>query len=88
MITGNEPAMPSYSMYDEEGELVNIYQSGVTTGRTYGLTIRQQFAMAAMQGLASTLSGQCDVKPLVAETLAKEAVLCADALIAELNKTA
>lgn len=46
------------------------------------LTRREQFAMAAMQGL---LAGPLVYKPsLVA--MAEEAVECADALIAELSK--
>lgn len=73
MITGNEPAFPMD--FSREGYKMNE-----------GLTIRQQFAMAAMQGILTTLSGSYDIKRDTAEALAKEATICADALIAELNK--
>lgn len=52
-----------------------------------GLTIRQQFAMAAMQGLLSgnaTYNGGTNNR----ELLVKDAIAHADALIAELNKIA
>lgn len=45
------------------------------------LTIRQAFAMAAMQGLLAT-------DAFFAQEAAEAAVQCADALIAELNKEA
>lgn len=48
---------------------------------SHGLTIRAHFAAMAMQGI---ISQACD--PITDEEVAKRAVWCADALIAELNK--
>ena len=67
-ITGNEPAMPIVTT-PETNEMVT------------GLTIRQQFAMAAMQGISAR-----NVNYSPAEMSAK-AVQYADALINELNKS-
>lgn len=67
-ITGNEPANPIIYRINE-----NVHT---------GLTIRQQFAMAAMQGILSTpqgLDSELDV--------ARKSVRYADALINELNKS-
>ncbi|NEM96191.1 hypothetical protein [Pontibacter burrus] len=78
-ITGNEPAYPLASE-----ELSDRFHEGIDN--LSGLTIRQQFAMAAMQGLCATTGPDKEVSQNLAQTFAKEAVLCADALIAELNK--
>lgn len=66
-----------------------------TQSYTTGMTIRQQFAMAAMQGLIcqanSSESAQdkytCNGGRVEPTTLAKCSVEMADALIAELNKS-
>lgn len=75
MITGNEPSYPIKKH---------------TTADAPGLTIRQQFAMAAMQGMLSNSYGyDSGVKPysmMSYKELAENAVTAADALIAELNK--
>ena len=71
MITGNEPAMPT--------KHYNI--NGSMDKQCEGLTIRQQFAMYALNGILAsngTTYSSSDIK---------EAVYCADALIAELNRT-
>jgi len=87
-ITGNEPAMPIYS-----AEGLPSYTSMMNKGNpeATGLTIRQQFAMAAMQG---ALSNSIDTNGLYElpsamrpVEIANWAVLCADALINELNKS-
>lgn len=76
MITGNEPAnaivIPSYENTSIEG----------------GLTIRQEFAAMAMQGLFSSMNRD-DFPPNLenVEYCAKLGVTAADALIKELNKT-
>jgi hypothetical protein len=87
-ITGNEPAMPvSETEKDRLDKNPNISYPG--------LTIRQQFAMAAMQGLISQAQSSeaaqdkytCNggwVEPI---TICKNAVIFADALIDELNRT-
>jgi hypothetical protein len=87
MITGNEPAMPAKGeRYDEMlGDIPAYYT---------GLTIRQQFAAMAMQGI---LANEELRMKLIADSrlekewdltfcVAKEAVIQADALITELNK--
>jgi len=79
-ITGNEPAMPIYS-----AEGLPTYTSMMNKGypEATGLTIRQQFAMAAMQGLlANPNKGYALI-----ERIAVDAVIYADALIDELNKS-
>jgi len=77
-ITGNEPVHPTMEHgYDKYGI------ASVQT--TLGMTIRQQFAMAAMTGILSnpnTTQGLQD-----AETMARWCTENADALIAELNRT-
>lgn len=75
MITGNEPSMPV--------DITIIYPQDVVDKISHlGLTIRQQFAMAAMQGLLASTNGTFS-----ASHLAYTSVQAADALIAELNKT-
>lgn len=69
-ITGNEPAMPE-----------PITAGGYRGNGNTGLTIRQQFAMAAMQGI---LANDVSVK-LNSWDVAIIAVKNADKLIAELN---
>lgn len=67
-ITGNELATP---LLDSENNRI-----------VDGLTIRQQFAMAAMQGLSSALWDDCTAK-----NCAKKAIEYADELIKALNET-
>jgi len=73
MITGNEPAQP----YIRTGDDL-VYA---------GLTIRQEFAARAMQGILSTLSAESPLSKPAAFLIATESVMIADALINELNKT-
>lgn len=91
-ITGKEPAYPVLNSDGFCTSLENV--SGKDAGAT-GLTIRQQFAMAAMQGLISQAQSSeaaqnkytCNdgwVEPI---TICRNAVTFADALIAELNRT-
>ncbi len=71
MITGNEPAMPRDHRYQGHN----------------GLTIRQQFAAMAMQGLVSSTKWEhSPMGNIYLSSTAKHAVELADALIAELNK--
>ena len=76
-ITGNEPAMPFAwkQIVGKDGTKCDIVSS-----EQKGLTIRQQFAMAAMQGLIA------DGAVINRQSVAKVAVELADALIAELNE--
>lgn len=66
--TGNEPAYPAF---DDNMDKMQT-----------GLTIRQQFAMAAMQGLLSSPRQYTGLDWIV-----QNSVEIADALIAELNRT-
>ena len=78
MITGNEPANPiSESEKDRLDQYPHISYPG--------LSIRQQFAMAAMQGI---LSNPATVQNIRSDMqMAEWSVQNADALIAELNRT-
>lgn len=67
---GDLPAMP----LEREAELASSFNAA----DTYGLTKREQFAMAAMQGLLAKYGVYSDA--------ATDAVRCADALLAELDK--
>jgi len=82
MKNGDLPAMPV--------DTAQLYESRCNNGTwelgSLGLTKREMFAMAAMQGLLSlgaTYKGSTTNKHL----LAADAVAHADALLAELEKT-
>ena len=77
-ITGNEPAMPITSTHGFPTHLKNLNIDG--TG-VIGLTIRQQFAMAAMQGLLASPRQYTGLDWIV-----QNSVELADTLIAELNR--
>lgn len=74
-ITGDEPAYPSeyYSGSDKSGYPIKYSPEG--------LTIRQQFAMAALTGICSYTQGYSELTHIT-----KKAVQLADLLIEELNK--
>ena len=82
-ITGNEPAMPNTYEYEygDYGQKEQVIHEG--------LTIRQQFAMAAMQGIISgDVNGSivADTAMYSPDEAAIKAVNYADALINALNK--
>lgn len=77
-ITGNEPAIPTPICSDGS----DIYSSEDCFNAVTGITIRQQFAMAAMQGIVSTTQGLD-----TAHDVARRSIKYADALISELNNT-
>ncbi len=83
-ITGNEPAKPiTHDGFPSELDIVLKN----TNMPCMGLTIRQQFAMAAMQGLCNgKITG--DIKKGECVDIAECAVIIADRLIIELNKEA
>lgn len=96
MITGNEPismgqyediVYDNYAVYNKG--LPNEFKGRKILSRNMviapGLTIRQEFAARAMQGLASSLDDR-ELTEGLAQAIVREAVLLADALIAELNK--
>jgi len=66
-ITGNEPVYP-----------ISCEIDALSPKHANGLTIRQYFAIMAMQGLLSS--------NLSCEESTNYAVICADALITKLNK--
>lgn len=77
-ITGNEPAHPCKSL--QEMGIVEI------TVLNPGITIRQQFAAMAMQGILAT--SDSNIQNLSDENKALYACIMADNLITELNKEA
>lgn len=78
MKNADKPAMPCEDIVerDEKGNLYGPLKSGL------GLTKREYFAAMAMQGLSSSEYSGCSP-----EQLAANAVINADALLAELEKT-
>lgn len=86
-ITGNEPAyggkMLTKVNASKLDQLMGDYKQKDIPFDHYGLTIRQQFAMAAMQGLLS--DGR--LTKIDGSDVTKYAVVFADALIHELNNT-
>ena len=83
MNNGNNPANPltgdayiDFSMYDETKGGESSYNP-----ECQGLTKREAFAMAAMQGLLSTEQG-CNQRNMI---IAERAVEVADALLRELS---
>lgn len=77
-ITGNEPAYP---VVNSNGVCTLFDNLLCDDAGAIGLTIRQQFAMAAMQGLLSSPRQYTGLDWIV-----QNSVEIADALIAELNK--
>jgi len=79
-ITGNEPAMPFEAATENE----------LLSGHITGLTIRQEFAARAMQGLMTTLmptsNNQLCPNDENVKYMANLAVSAADELIEALNK--
>lgn len=81
-MTTRNGDMPATPLQDEG--IPSLFQAAVDKeGLCIGLTKREQFAMAAMQGLLASL-GQHDVT--AASELASDSVLFADALLSELDK--
>lgn len=77
-ITGEEPttgfSIPGYE------------PAGWNPETVHGLTIRQHYAGMAMQGLLANYKANGDEVNDGWPFVAQKAVMCADALIAELNK--
>jgi len=74
----NLPAMPLTSEPYPVGAIPTNRQV------SSGLSKREMFAMAAMQGLLASLTADDDLSP---KELARSAVVNADALLAELERT-
>lgn len=85
---GDLPAMPvmDESTQEQYNGVLNIRHSVLS----YGLTKREQFAMAAMQGLLSGVHGDSslyDAAPEWVRNISEASVEFADALLAELEKS-
>lgn len=78
---GDLPAMPIYLTETMVAAMEN--GAGAAVDRISGLTKREQFAMAAMQGMLANGSGYNHD----ADLLAQYAISNADALLAELERT-
>ena len=82
MKNADKPAYPSGEAYRSQsipgGDWVECKKGALHNG----LTKREMFAMAAMQGILSSLDDDCAVSP---SELARCAVRNADALLAELE---
>ena len=81
-ITGSEPYYPTPIAGGD-----NSVVSAPTVSYTYdGITIRQEFAKAAMQGFCADQEKMYLDPKNTAELIAFYSVLCADALIEKLNR--
>lgn len=80
MKNANMPAAPTLT-YDHNAAMNGI---GVSVTENIGLTKREMFAMAAMQGILSSLNDDFDIQP---SDLARCSISNADALLAELERT-
>jgi len=81
---GDLPAMP---VYNPQGEVVSEYDLEDMKNNfnvSFGLTKREMFAMAAMQGI---LSNGVDFTTHEDKDVASAAVIHADNLLAELERT-
>lgn len=81
--------LPAYPSIDETKSVMcddGAYASAV--GINYGLTKREMFAMAAMQGLLANSTVKLNIWPTGADNsiLSGVSVALADALLAELEK--
>jgi len=83
MRNADMPAMPAGSI-----DINAIRSDGLDESGRYlicrGLTKREMFAMAAMQGILSSLNDDFDMQP---GDLARCSIANADALLAELERT-
>jgi hypothetical protein len=77
---GDLPAMPAITLSEVESNSGLKYELKT---ECVGLTKREQFAMAAMQGIMANASGGYSSF----EYLSQDAVAVADALLAELEKS-
>jgi len=75
----NNADMPASPMFDKYGGAGSVVCKEGYSHKAYGLTKREAFAMAALQGLAS-------FEHISLELIASEAVSLADALLKELDK--
>lgn len=81
MNNGDMPAMP---VTDDAGMPFNSVPEDLCT---IGLTKREAFSKAAMQGLLAADSDGASIEGTYAEAIARDAVSFADALLNELERT-
>lgn len=82
MSRANEPAHPTIPVNHGWPNGTDPY--GAESG--YGMTIREQFAMAALQGITASPSFHGPIYQGSPDVAAGFAVACADRLVAELAK--
>ena len=82
MKNADLPAMPTKGVISDTNEVWNFQTGDNSEFQFVGLTKREMFAMAAMQGICSNPDDRYTY-----EQLAGHAVKQADALLAELEKT-
>jgi hypothetical protein len=80
MSYANEPAKPCRATINRDSGELQPFQFGNNDFECLGLTRREEFAKTAMHGLLSFYGDGQDW-----ELTAREAVACADALLAELE---
>ena len=83
MKNANTPANPTTAKVSNTGEAWSYQVGDDMLFQFPGLTKREMFAMAAMQGILSSLTDDSDMSP---SELARCSVRNADALLAELEK--
>ena len=85
---GDLPAMPVLLTETMVAAMEN--GAGAAVDRISGLTKREMFAMAAMQGFCADIvnvyENLCGADEVPTDYLARQAVFAADALLAELEK--
>jgi hypothetical protein len=89
-LTGNEPATPCIVYFTPENEMVTDFAPGRVLAQMPGLTIRQEFAARAMQGLMSKQIpsdwNKKEVRLAWVEWVAEMSCEIADELISKLNE--
>ena len=85
MNNSDMPASPAKVTIDRDDESIGPFQFGNDDFECEGLTKREAFAMAAMQGLCAN-QYNIITESNARSNLAKEAVQQADALLKELEK--
>lgn len=88
MSRGNDQAYPTPTRYAENGDIIAFGESG--------LTVRDAFALAAMQGMVSSIRNDEDYRRAreiagsenmtVSQWIAREAYKQAEAMVAESTK--
>jgi hypothetical protein len=84
---GNAPTNPAHVYFTSKGEITETENEANAQFKMNGLTKREQFAMAAMEGLLANSAVTFPFGyPELVNSIAVDAVSHADALIAALNR--